>query len=204
MPSAKLIKALEKEGFELEFPSYDSNDEIIIEILREDNLRLRLSLVLFLYQSFDYKNIISKLNSEEIKEFNRIILISKNIYSQNNVENDLDRIIRENKIKMEYTKQDFDNFYAAFKEAMLRKNKEAEKIIQKQSKLRLNLDLNQSLQVLFSPAKVRIMQKMFNYEKLTNTELKYYYRAISNINKAVLNPSLQDYLRIIEISKKYT
>jgi hypothetical protein len=37
---------------------------------------------------------------------------------------------------------------------------------------------------------------------LTNTELKYYYKAISSIDKAVLTPALQDYLKIIEITKK--
>jgi len=47
------------------------------------------------------------------------------------------------------------------------------------------------------------MEKIFNHEKLSNTELKYYYRSISNINKAVLTPALSNYLRIIEISKKF-
>ncbi|MEK6836415.1 MAG: hypothetical protein AABX94_01970 [Nanoarchaeota archaeon] len=70
------------------------------------------------------------------------------------------------------------------------------------NKLRLTLDLNKDLKVLFSPAKIRIMEKIFNHEKLTNTELKYYYKAVSSINKAVLNPGLSDYLRIIEMTKK--
>ena len=46
------------------------------------------------------------------------------------------------------------------------------------------------------------MEKIFNHEKLTNTELKYYYKSISNINKATLNPQLENYLRIIETTKK--
>ena len=37
MPSAKLIKALEREGFFLEFPGYSSKEGLIAEILKEDN-----------------------------------------------------------------------------------------------------------------------------------------------------------------------
>ncbi len=43
MISARLIKDPEREGFSLEFPGYESNEERIIEILRENNPRLNLN-----------------------------------------------------------------------------------------------------------------------------------------------------------------
>ena len=61
MISAKLIKDLEREGFSLEFPSYESNEERILEILKENNPRLNLAMPLLLQYKFDYKEIINKL-----------------------------------------------------------------------------------------------------------------------------------------------
>lgn len=203
MPSAKLIKSLEKKGFLLEFPDYNSSEEIITEILKENNPRIILSLPLFLNEKFDYKKIASKLNKKEKKELNKAIILSEKIYNKERIENELRSIIKENKIKSKFSESEFNEYYDSFKENQLDKSSKEQKIIEKQSKLRLNLDLNKSLQTLFSPAKIRIMGEIFNHEKLSNTELKYYYRSISNINKAVLNSALQDYLRIIEISKKF-
>lgn len=202
MISAKLIKALEKEGFSMEFPDYGSNEELILDILKEHNLRINIGLPLFLKEEINYKKIVSKLGAEDKKELNKIIFITKRIYEKEKIENKLSNIIKENKINAKFSEREFEEFYNSFKESVLRANKHKENIIEKQSRLRLNLDLNKSLPVLFSPAKILIMNKIFNHEKLTNTELKYYYKSISNINKAVLNPVLQDYLRVIEITKK--
>jgi hypothetical protein len=202
MPSAKLIKALEKEGFFLEFSDYESKEEIIIDAIKENNPRLNFSLPLFLKEEINYKKIISRLNAAQKKEIDKAILISNKIYKNENIQSKLKEIIRKNKIRAGFSKQEFQNYYNSFKESRARLKGIEQKIIEKQSKLRLNLDLNKSLATLFSPAKIRIMEKIFNHEKLTNTELKYYYKATSNINRAVLNPSIQDYLRIIEISRK--
>jgi hypothetical protein len=202
---AKLIKALEKQGFLLDFPDYDSNEEIIIDILKENNPRINLSLPIFLKEDFDYTKISSKINKEEKKELNKAILLSEKIYKAEKIENissNLKEIIKKHKIKADFSKGEFENYYNSFKESQLNKSGKEQKAIEKQSKLRLNLDMNKSLRILFSPAKIRIMEKIFNHEKLTNTELKYYYRAISNINRAVLSPALQDYLRVIEVSRK--
>ena len=204
MASAKLIKSLEKKGFFLQFPEYNSLEEEIIEILKESNLRILLSLPLLLKEDIDYKKICLRLNKEQKENFDKAILISEKIYKQELIENNLKRIIKENSIKTKFKDNEFNNFYSAFKEAQLNAEKSEQKILEKQAKLRLNLNLNKDLKNLFSPAKIRIMEKIFNHEKLSNTELKYFYKAISNINKSVLNPTLQDYLRIIEMTKKYT
>lgn len=202
MASAKLIKSLEKMGFFLEFPEYNSLEEEIIEIIKEGNDRILLALPILLMNDFDYGKVCLKLNKNEKQEFNKVILISLKIYKKEKIENKLERLIRENKIKGKVGLKDFERFYESFNETRLNIGKIEQESVRKQSNLRLNLNLNKDLQTLFSPAKIRIMNKIFNHEKLTNTELKYYYRAISNINKAVLNPELQNYLRIIEISKK--
>ncbi len=203
MLSARLIKALERRGFFLDFPSYGSSEEIISEILKESNSRLSFSLPLFLMEDIDYKSLISKLDKTEKKEIGKIILISEKIYRKERIKSNISELIKKNKIRETFSKQEFEGYYLAFKESMAKSAEKTSEIIEKQSKLRLNLDMNKSLEDLFSPAKIRIMRKIFNHEKLTNTELKYYYRAISNINKAVLDPRVQDYLRIIEISKKF-
>ena len=202
MASAKLIKSLEKKGFLLDFPEYDSTEEEIIEILKEINPRIMLSLPLLLIEEFDYHKVCSKLNPLQKKEFDKTILISEKIYKIEHLSNRLDELIKEEKIKPDFSKREFEAFYDSFKESQFNTEKKQQKITEKQSKLRLNLDLNKDLKTLFSPAKIRIMDKIFNHKSLTNTELKYYYKAISNINKAVLNPSMQDYLRIIETTKK--
>jgi len=204
MASAKLIKSLERKGFFLEFPEYDSLEEEIIEIIKENNPRIILSLPLFLMEKFDYEKITSKINLEQKKEFNKAILISENIYKKESIPNTLNEIIKRNKIKSTFSSNEFNEFYTLFKESNLNKGQSEQKIMEKQSKLRLNLNLNKDLKTLFSPAKIKIMEKIFNHNRLTNTELKYYYRAISNIDKAVLSPQLQDYLRVIETTKKNT
>jgi len=202
MISAKLIKLLDKQGFLLEFPEYNSPEELIIEILKENNPRILLSLPLFLKEKFDYKKICSKLTSSQKKEFDKVILMSGNIYKKENINNSLKELIKKERINGSFLKKEFEEAYDSFKETQINSEKKEQKIIEKQSKLRLNLNLNKSLQILFSPAKIKIMEKIFNHEDLTNTELKYYYKSISNINRAVSNSALQDYLKIIEITKK--
>ena len=202
MISARLIKALEGKGFYLELPGYDKIEEAIIEILKNDNPRLNLSLPLFLKEDFDYSKIASALNSSQKKDFAKAIIISEKIYNLEKIENNLKNIIKQNKINAKLSNKEFEEHYQSFKEAILMAGKEEQDKIERQSKLRLNLDLIKGLSVLFSPAKIRIMEEIFNHGTLTNTELKYYYRAISNINKSVLNPSLQNYLRVIETTRK--
>ena len=115
MPSAKLIKALEREGFFLEFPGYSSKEGLIAEILKEDNPRIRISLPLFLMEPIDYKGTTSKINAAQKKEFNKAIIISEKIYKAEGIENDLKRLIKENKLKASFSKQEFEEYYNSFK-----------------------------------------------------------------------------------------
>lgn len=202
MIKAKLIKSLERKGFYLEFPDYDSNEEVIIEIIKSGEERLKFSIPLLLTEKIDYKKIIYKLGRKEREEINKIIILSRGIYKKENIGNGLSVIIKENKIQAKYSKNEFNDYYSSFVESRKRAGQDEQKAIEEQSKLRLNLDLNKSLRELFSPAKIRIMDKIFNHKKITNTELKYYYRGISKINRAVLTPALQDYLRVIENTRK--
>ncbi|MEK6850151.1 MAG: hypothetical protein AABX85_01100 [Nanoarchaeota archaeon] len=202
MLNAKLIKALEKNGFFLEFPNYNSNEEMIAEIIKSDNSRILFSLPLLLMNAINYKRISLNLDKKQKREFNKAILISAEIYRREDIDNLLSFVIKKNKILGDYPKNEFKEYYSHFKDSRTNIDEKEKIIIKKQLKLRLNLDLNKSLKVLFSPAKIRIMNKIFNHHKLTNTELKYYYKSISNINKSVLNEDLRNYLKIIQIAKK--
>ncbi len=202
MPEAKLIKALEREGFFLEFPLYQTREEIIIDILKEGNQRIFLSLPLFLRGSFNYQEIVSRISNKEKLLFDKTIVISERIYRKERIQNDLKAFIQANKIKAKFSGNEFKEFYREFQEVQLKKQEGEQKDIQEQSRLRLQLNLQQSLRVLFSPAKLRIMNAIFNHQPLTNTELKYYYKAISSINRAILNRGLQDYVGLVETVKK--
>lgn len=71
-------------------------------------------------------------------------------------------------------------------------------------KLKRNtLNLNKTLSILFSPGKLRIMKKIYAHEPLSNTELKYYYRAIRPICLAISPQDIQKYTTLIEFTKKY-
>ncbi len=211
MISAKLINELEKEGFGLDFPSYETKEEEIIEILDENNLRLNLALPLLLKYRFDYDKIITKLKENKkqknimIKNFNKIIIISNNIYKKEGINNEfIQSIINKHNIKSIYSKKEYEYFHSEFEESIKESEKYSEKRLAKQIELRSTLNTNKSLEIIFSPAKIRIINKIFSHIPLTNTELKYYYRAIRPISRAILNDNLQKYLLITESNKKYT
>jgi len=205
MISARLMKSLEEEGFSLDFPNYASNEERIIEILTEDNERLLLALPLLFQDNFDYKRIKSRLNQKLLRKLNSIILITGMIFQQEKIERtNLKGIIKEHSIKGKISKAEFTYYYDSFKEFKKNKGKEEESILKKQISLRGGLNLNQALAKIYSPGKLRIMEKIFNHEELSNTELKYYYRSIRPLILAILNEDMRKYLRIVEESKKYS
>jgi len=199
MIPAKLIKELEKYGFELDFPSYGSNEERIIEILKQRNERLDIAIPLFLQENFDYDKICSKINLSLKKRFDIIIAISKKIFVKEGIDaKHLPKI--DGKIR----KEELSYFYDNFKESMKRKKDIDEENLAKTLKIRSRINTNKALSTLFAPAKKRIMDKIYNHEKLSNTELKYYYKAIRPRIHAILNDNLQNYTKIIESLKKYS
>lgn len=205
MISAKLIKSLESEGFSLEFPSYTSNENRIIEILKSNNERLLLALPLLFQYTFDYKKIIKRLNRKEKNALNRLIGITHVIFKKEKISSpNLTSIIKLGKFHQKIPPSEFEYYYDPFRSSLKQKEIKAEKNQTKQIELRETLNLNQALSQIYSPGKRKIMEKIFNHEQLTNTELKYYYRSIRPLILAILNESLQKYLRIIESTKKYS
>jgi hypothetical protein len=203
MISARLIKNLEKKGFQLEFPSYTTNEEEIIEILRGNNERLYLAIPLLLKDPIDYIKIINKISKDKTKRFNRIIIIANDILKLEKINNNnLKEIIKKYRIKEKIGKNEFAYYYISFKDATKSNEKNKEDILKEQITARGNLNTNLALSEIFAPGKIRIMKKIFNHEKLTNTELKYYYRSIRPLIASILNENLQKYIRIIESTKK--
>lgn len=203
MISAKLIKDLEKRGFELEFPSYTSIEVEIVDILKTNNQRLYLAIPLLLQQKIDYRQVTSELNAKLKKEFNKIIIITDKIFKSERIDNKyIKSMINKHKIKAKITKTEFKYYHDSFKEAIKKTEKPKEKFFEEQIKIRGKLDVNKALSNIFSPGKLRIMDKIFNHEPLTNTELKYYYRSIRPLILSILNENLQKYVRIIESVKK--
>ncbi|MEK6947391.1 MAG: hypothetical protein AABX32_07335 [Nanoarchaeota archaeon] len=207
MIPAKLIKDLERIGFQLDFPSYKSNEERIIEILKTNNQRLFLAIPLLL-EHFDYNVIINKLSSLDsagklIEQFNKILFIADKIFILESLDNhDIQNAIDTHSLKENATDEEFRYYYDSFNDSHGRTTDIEDGKLRENINLRGRLNINKSLSEIFSPAKIRIMDKIFNHEKITNTELKYYYKSISPIIHAILNESMVQYLRIIESSKK--
>ncbi len=204
MISAKLMKELEKKGFELDFPGYDRNEEAIIEIIKENNPRLNLAIPLLLRENFDYKKIIEGLGKDLIKEFNRIITIADKLFILEGIDNrHLTEMIKKNRIKEAIKEEEFRYHHGSFRDSLMRAKEEKEELLKEQIRIRGKLNLNKALSNIFSPGKIRIMEKIFNHERLTDTELKYYYRSIRPLDLAMLNDNLQRYILLIESTKKY-
>ena len=117
MIPAKLIKNLEKIGFDLDFPGYESTEDFILEILGQDNSRLDTAIPLLIKEGFDYKKLKESLDSSKIKRLNKIIRIANKILLQEKEDNSrLKNIIQENGIKERFSSNEFSYFYSAYKE----------------------------------------------------------------------------------------
>ncbi len=210
MIPAKLIKDLEKIGFQLDFPTYKFNEDRIFEILKTNNQRLFLAIPLILQYHFNYDIIINKLSSLNkneadrlIKQFNKILIITNKIFILESLNYDIQNTIDRYSIKEDIKDEEFKYYYDSFKDFSRRTTDIKDERFRENIKFRGKLDTNKSISEIFSPAKRRIMEKIFQHEKLTNTELKYYYRGIRPLMHAILNESMSQYLRIIDSSKKY-
>ncbi len=205
MISARLINELENYGFRLDLPGYNTTEEIIIEILCENNPRLDTAIPLLLEKELDYGKIIKKLDISTKNRLNKILCIANQIFSKENIQSTyLNKIISVYKIKANNTNEEFQYYYSAFKDSNKNIQEKNEEYAIEQIKRRSILNRNLALSHIFSPGKQRIMEKIYNHEQLTNTELKYYYRAIRPLILSMFNDNLQKYIHIIESTKKYT
>ena len=158
-------------------------------------------------EDFNYDFIINQLNSLKLKkDLDRIIYISRGLFEGEHIPHEhLDKIISKHKLTIDgkiFTELEY--YKSAFKEALQRQNLQNTKEKEESIKIRSKLNLNQALNKIFSPGKIRILEKIFSHEKLTNSELKYYYRGIKPIISSISNENLHNYLRIIESIKKLT
>ncbi len=208
MPTYSLIEGLKKQGFEIDYPDRFTNDEKIIAILKEKEKRLYLAIPLLLEQKFSYRKIIEKLSKEKtgkelIKEFNKIILTSSEIFKKEKRDYTLLlKIIKKNKIKNSSWIKEYDYYLEEYQLSKLAIQK---RIFERDEfSYRSNIDTMKALNKIFAPAKIRILNQIYNYEKLTPSERSYYYRSIKPIINAISNSNLQSFLEIIKNKKLRT
>jgi hypothetical protein len=206
----KLSKALEKYGFELNYPEYTSEEELIIDILNSEEPRFyRLIKIIILFNDIDKSKILKSLNNEQKKTFqkysklpfdnNQIILFRK--YKQN-----INTGFYEEKLKDEITSiakktEDLEErilIINAIEKMTLNFNQNKERTIDIRSKY----NLQQSINTIFSLGKQNIMQKIENKEELTPTEYSYFSKAIRPLLESILNENLKKYAQMILSTKR--
>jgi len=124
MIPAKLIKDLEKMGFQLDFPAYKTNEDRLFEILKTNNQRLFLAIPLLLQNNFNYDQILNQLSSLKkdkalglIKQFNKILGITNKIFILESLNNqDIQHIIDRYSIQEEATDEELRHYYDSFKD----------------------------------------------------------------------------------------
>jgi len=206
MPEHELIKSLEREGFSLEYPEKYSNEEKIIEILKEEERRLYLAIPLLLERDFNYERIRNSLlklkdGKDLLAEFNKIVLITEKIFikTKRNATK-LNEIINKTKIKGSFKESEFEYYLEQFKES--KEAIERQKFESGNLEFRKKADSFKALEKIFSPAKIRILRKIYEFKAITPTEKAYYYRDIKPLIDSILNKNLQEYLEIVQGNRK--
>ena len=196
MADYKLIEDLKKEGFMLSYPEISSNDEKIISILKENDSRLNLAIPLLLEKEFSYKNIIKNISKKHISTFNKIIIISHEIFQKERLNHmKLKKIIEKNNIKAKIEISEYKYFYDEF--IISKELKKKKSFNKKEFESRENLNMLINLEKIFSPAKIRILRNIYAHKRLTPSEERYYYRSIKPMINSILNNSLRNFLEII-------
>jgi len=116
MTTAELFRELEQRGFDLDFPSARSAEEIILELLKEKNERLKLAIPLLLREPFEYGRLRGKLSPDLKKQLDKIILISEQIFRKEGLEQGhLLEMIKENKLKAAIPKAELQYYLDALR-----------------------------------------------------------------------------------------
>ena len=201
MADYELIEDLKKEGFILNYPKISSNDKKIISILKENDSRLNLAIPLLLDKPFSYKKIIDSVSKNTIPIFNKIILITYEIFKIEKINTSfLKKIIDKFKIKNKFKINELDYFYEEF--VLSRKLKKKFFLNKKEFESRESLNILINLEKIFSPAKIRILKKIYQHEKLNPTEERYYYRSVKPLIEAMLNNPVKNFLEIVLKNKR--
>lgn len=200
--NAKLIKYLENYGYGLDFPDYDRPENAIIEILKLNNERLSYAIPLLLNQDINYDHIYSKISNDEKNGLNKIIFIANKIEKENDLILIKNRDIIKKIPKISINKQTIDTYYHHIIDSFKRLKVIKEEEIKRDIDIISKFNTTDAMRKIFSDGKIRILNKIYNHEKLTKTELEYYYRSISPLCKAILNENLRKYCKIIETTKK--
>lgn len=201
MASAKLIKNLERLGFEFEYPAYESFNEMIIEILKENDSRLKPALT-WLLTNFNYENLKKELNKKELEELNNIIIICNEIYKERGINSELPKIIKKYNISNSNWQKEYGYYFERLDTAFKNLEKKQFQEIEEMTEIRTKFPMSEALSTLFKPGKLKIMEKIFNYQPLTNTEFYYYYRSIRPTILACMNKKALEYMEFIERMKK--
>src|SRR3989344_1473093 len=131
MISAKLAKYLEQKGFMLDFPGYESNEQIAIDILKEEN---------------DYEKIIKRTDKKLIRRLNKVILIAAKLFKSEGINNvNIFGIVKRFKIKGKITENEFKYYYDSFKEAKQKQEAITQGFLKGQILARKKLTLNKAL-----------------------------------------------------------
>lgn len=205
MPSPELIKSLEREGFSLNYPDNLSNEDKIVDILKEKDPRLYLAIPLVLEKGFTYSEIKEKLlklkNGKDLMtNLDKIILITQEIFKKTKRNyKEIEKIILENKIKEKFSQEELNYYLEEFKES----KREVEKKVFENDDLEKIQKIGsfKALETIFSPAKIRIMKKIYDFKELTPTEKAYYYRDIKPLIDSLLNRTLQEYLEVVRSNR---